>query len=390
MSTADRLFNRVIPHSEALWKRAGQEPTEVEIEPGHIARVVDFDIGIDKITEHKPQPFVDERGITIGKHIRHSIITSEGVDLEAMATLLDDRYQTGGEFFVSDSTAWFTDVDGYAAARDNEISATARVSHIRTGAEGTGHILPGPLEVLRLGATMIRSRKSTLVKSAQTDQAVVAKLAHRYSLPLLQYGVGDSQAGMRKFGAHHFAAKNGIPMGYMDIKAICAANKIELRDMPRVGKWFATEIIGGAAIVASMFLEDEAEDIEDTVSFNPNFIAAAIIGGTQSVAGGEAGVTAEWLPYDAMGHIVHYGKDGLAEHEVWKNILQNHPNIHHKVVPKGIHAHLLRRAAHTPQQERVVRYGEQLKLVRDYKAVDPLYVRGAESNKTQLKIASAS
>ena len=374
MGIVRRAYDEVIPDAETLWRRTGAQMREVEIEPGRVESVPHYSIGIDSIVAHKPEIFYDHCGDRIGRHIMHTIVTSDGVDHAANVTLLDNGHRTGADFFVSDSTAWFTDVNGYAAVRDNTIAEKVGVEVIRTGADASARMMGG-LDVMRLGSTVVKSRKASLAKSAEADQAMVAELAERYSLPLTQYGIGDSQAGMRKFMAQYHANQNGIPMEYMDIKALCAPDKLQVRDLKTAAQWMGTELIGGAAILAIMMLEDEAQDIMDTISLNPNFIVASIVGGTPSLAGGEAGASTAFVPSDAHGQLCHYGKDKLSRPPRWMELLRGHPNIHHKIVEKGIHAHLLRHVAHSAQTDRIMRFSEEKKAKQSVKRIDFEYVR---------------
>ena len=388
MSIVERAYNTVMPGHENIWKRSGATMLEVEIEPGRIERIPHHDIGVDTIIPHKPVEFTGENGRRIGRHIMHTVITSDGVDHSANLTIMDDRYRTSAPFFVSDSTALFTGVNGYAAVRDNEIAQRVGVDIVRTGADGSANLL-GPLDFMRVGATALRSRKSSLAKSAEADQAIVAKIAGMYSLPPVQYGIGDSQAGMRKLFAHYFAGRNGIDMAYMDVTAICAPDKLNLKDLPEVGLWTGTELLGGAAIIALMLLEDEAEDITETISLNPNFITATIIGALPSLASGEAGASTRFVPSTAAGHFCHYGNDRLSHPERWIELLSANEEIQHKIVDKGIHAHLLRKIGRTQKLGRIIRFDQEFKSHSSIHAINYKFVSKAETA-PDIKIAPAS
>lgn len=357
-----RAFDAFLPPAEELWERGGAELRDIEIEPGRTETVPFFDLEITNEKEISIEPFEAKRSrhhrVRVGRQVVKRFVLSDGVDRVARVIELDDKYRTGADVTVTDGTAWTTTIDGYAHDRARRIAQDAHLDVIQVGSEHSGTLLPYGLDVFRLGRTVCDARAISLAKSAQAEQLIVNKLTVDHGLASSQYAIGDSRGSMKTPGQYPYADYYGHEIVHMDTKAPCVPERLGVRDMPRVIRWFGREALGGAGVIAQLVAEGKATSLRGTTSLNPNFVASSVVGIMPALASGEAGRMADWVPRDAYGHVVVYGKDGLSPGDVWRDKWQQHPGIYIKVVPNKVHAHLLEGKAHDLQVGRIRRFSQ--------------------------------
>ncbi len=342
-------FEKVLPSNEVLERRAGAVWRDVEVDDGRYEEAPFFDgLDVDEIR------VVDERATKFGREVVLVVRTNDSIWRDIRLDLPDE---TDVDLVVTDGAAWTTDNDGYVRPRAHRVVERTGTPVIRIGAEHSGNQhLPYVDRLLSLPETFLTAQKTSLAKTAQSEELIIDQLTKNYELPRRQYVIGDSRAAMKALRQHIYAKAYGLELAYMDIKAPCVPDKLEVKDIPRFLTWMGTEVGLGSLALLSMIRQGHGGSIVSTLSGEPNFVLGSIVGAMPALAAGaEAN---QLLPRDARGHVVLYGHDGMSWPEVWKQRFEGHPHILTKHVRGGIHASLLNPASHMLQIGRIERYLE--------------------------------
>ena len=349
MNAFEKVYGSLLRSSEELWDAGGAVSVDGNGVP-------DFDLEIieNKLVHEKA--FRTHHRRTVGREAVRRLVTSDGID--RLVRVLDVDEPTGGEFVVTDGTAWTTTIDGYAGDRAKAIAAESRVPVIQVGSEHSSRRL-GLADGLRLPKTILEARGISLAKTAQSEQLIIGQLMDQYDLPHRQYAIGDSRGSMKTPGQFAYAERYGSEIAHFDVKAPCVPEKLELKDMPRFARWLQVEALGGVAVIAELARQGELGTLVGTTSINPNFIASSLIGIMPALASGEAGSMVDWVPREAHGHVVVYEKDGMSLSEQWDERWQDHQDVYIHHVGNKSHAHLLQQRAHLAQRARIQRFGRE-------------------------------
>lgn len=380
MKILEQGFEALFPSSSVLHRRGGAQDVEVEIDAGHTEVVPFFDLSIDSVRHIGEEP-IKARGRTIGYTVLEAVRLSDGIERGVRVNI---PYNLQGNFSVTDGAAFTTKNAGYGAHRAHEIVKTVDETVIQIDAEHSTRQLPLILEAARLPRTLQSARTISLAKSAQSEELIIDHIVEEYGLPEAHYVIGDSRKAMISLMQHVYASKLGNPIPYFDVKAPCIPDKMQHHEVPRFVRWGATEALGGAAVVAGLIRSGEFHTLKGTASLEPNFVLSSLIGIMPALA---AGADATHLvPRDANGHVVVYGRDGMSHGEKWQERFGEHPNVHVKKVPNGIHASLLDPKARRKQIGRIERFAEVFKWrggdAATFDEADRAYIRGGE---TQIK-----
>lgn len=346
---AHQTFNQLFPSPEELWERGGAEI---------IDDVPYFDLGLARPpyeVSSEPLTIKDRwRRRKIGeKTLLHYRLNDDIDRLVSVRTLDNPR----ADFLVTTSTAWTTTVEGYVGSRDDRIAKELGVQAVSVGAEFSAHDVPYGIDLLTDRRTIARSRSISLAKTAQSEQFIIADVARRFDLPHVQYGLGDSRGAMVKPGQTLYADMYDQSIMYTDIKAPCIPKQLEVQDLPKVAIWAGVETLGAAAVIGSLLKDKDVSLLKRTFDANPQALATCVTGIMPALMSGEAGRLVELAPNDMRGHVVLYGHDIVSLPHVWREIYKDKPSVALKDVPRGSHAHLLKR--NDLQVDRVGRASEE-------------------------------
>ena len=356
MSVAERAFNTVFPTADELWERGGAEIID------GIPYYTDLAIEGDP-TEIKTKDLFLKDGFRrrkIGSSALLGFTMNDGIDRLVSVRTLKDEYRSEADMIATTSTAWTTTVGGYTGRRDDRIAREAHIQTVTIGAEGS------------LNERMLDSSIAStisLAKSAQSEQAILARLSQDFGLSNNHFALGDSRGAMIKPAHSIYAPYYGNQVLFTDIKAPCVPDKLGPEDMPKVALWLAVEALGGAAVAASLFAERDLGLLLGTFDAHPRSFPTSVAGIMPALMSGEAGRLAEMAPNTMAGHVVLYGLDVLSSVDRWHQIYGPKFDMVTKNVPRGSHAHLLSRIG--LQVDRIVRAEASL---RTEGAMDTAYV----------------
>lgn len=355
---ARQTFDHLFPSAEELWQRGDATMLDTMIDEGHIEKVPFFDLEVTKLKTLDDEPFITRRGRHIGRTVLHRLDVN-GVDHMARAFVPSDEYRTEHDFTITSGAAWMTTIDGYAQDRSRKLFADTQMPVLQIGPPHSTKVLPFGLEFLRVPRTLKDATETSLARTAQIEQLAFAALSSMYDLPREQVAIGDSRDGNTTAGQYPYTHLYGASIIDFDNKGRCAPEKIELEDVPEFANWLADTVIGGVAVSICLAKEGQLGTLPGTTSFNPNFLASSLTGTMRALASGETRRMMDWVPKDAHGVDILYGRDDLSYPEIIKEAWAEHPNVHVKVVPKGNHASLLHPLAHTGRRKRMVERAQQ-------------------------------
>lgn len=357
---ARQTFNQLFPHAEELWEQGNATMLDMVVDEGKVEKVPFFDLEITRMKQLDEEPFITRRGRHIGRSVLHRIDVN-GVDHLARAFVPNDEYRTEHDFTITSGAAWMTTIDGYALDRSRKLFADTQMPVLQIGPPHSSKVLPFGLELLRVPKTLKDATETSLARTAQIEQLAFAALSSMYDLPHDQVPVGDSRDGNTTAGQYPYTHMYGASIVDFDNKGRCAPEKIELEDVPEFANWLADTVIGGLAVGICLAKEGQLGTLPGTTSFNPNFIASSLTGTMRALASGETGRMISWVPKDAHGIDILYGRDDLSHPEIITEAWSEHPNVHVKIVPKGNHASLLHPLAHTGRRKRMVERARQFR-----------------------------
>lgn len=356
MNTVSSVYDHLLPSAEELWSRTPHKLVSVPIDIDHSENIPFFDLSIDSFKELKHEALYTPQR-KIGYAVTSRVILNDGIDRAVRALVLDDDYRRDDDVTVTDGTAWFTTIDGYAGKRARAIAQLTHSNVIQIGSEHSAKILHSGLDVLRLTDTLRTMRTSSLAKTAQSEQLIIAEMTKRYGLSARQYAIGDSRGSMKVPGQIPYAQYYKHAIDYFDIKAPCIPERLGLRELPSVAHWFGQIAVQGSGVVARLVLEGDGKQLLSTGSLNPNFIASSIGGVMPTLASGEAGVMTSWVPRNQHGQVTLYNNDSMSRPESWEQLWGNHPNVSLRRHDRKGHLHLLENKAHKSQIERIRSFG---------------------------------
>jgi len=357
----DAAYNTTFPSVEELWERGGADV--VDGIPDFNVEVVGDPKILDE-TELYRWEGLKRRKIGAVTLLRYD--TSDGIDRLVSMRRLYDQYRSEADFITTTSTAWTTTVNGYAGRRDRRIALEAGIQTVSIGAEGSTN---------QQHLTRSMREGISLARSAQSEQAILARLSKDFDLSTQHYGLGDSRGGMLKPGHSIYAPMYGNTMLFTDIKAPCVPDKLNVKDLPKVALWLATEALGTLSVTASLARDSDLGVLLNTFDANPQAMKVALLGIIPELMSGERGRLAEAAPDDMNGHTVLYGHDILSPADRWLEIYSHKPDMFMKDVPEGRHAHLVTKIG--LQIARIMRAEE---LLATNQAFDDGYViRGIRS-----------
>jgi hypothetical protein len=349
----EKVFDHLLPPAEELWERGGATMIPYEKEDGPIEDRPFFDLEITNHDYKKPletEEFVTRRGRHIGRKVLHQIDVN-GVDHLVRAYIPDgDREDT--DITITSGAAWFTTIGGYAEDRANKLFADNSQAVLQVGSPHSGTQLPGPLEWLRVPETVNEAYQTSLARTAQIEQYLFAVVSDLYGLSKHQIAIGDSRDSMTTPGQYLYAPEYGADIVTFDNKARCGITRLDMKDLPQVGTWALTTLVGGIAVSACLAKEGQLHVLAGTTSLNPNFMASTLTGTLRSLASGEGGTMIGWVPKDAAGIDIIYGHDAMSNVDEVREAWDDHPNVYVKLVKGGTHASLLHPLAHSGRRKR--------------------------------------
>lgn len=378
MKILEQGFNTLFPAASVLHQRGGASDVEVEIEPGRTETVPFFDLTIEDVRKVGEEP-IKVKGREVGFTAVRAYRLSDNIERE---TRVNVPYDLNNDFTVTDGAAWTTKNAGYGTHRAHRIVAKPNApAVIQVDAEHSTRQLPLLLEALRLPSTVRSALTISLPKSAEAEELIIDDVMREYGLPQDHYVIGDSRKAMISLWQYVYAAKQGNPIRYLDVKAPCIPDKMQHHELPQFVRWGATEILGGVAVFANLLRDGELHTLRGTASLEPNFVVSSLVGVMPALAAGSDAT--HLIPKDADGHVVVYGRDSMSRAERWQELFAEHSNMHVKKVPRGSHANLLDPKARNKQVERIERFGEVMQWrggdVSGLSDADRVYIRrGAE------------
>lgn len=352
---SEKVFDHLLPPAQELWERGGATMVAYENDDGSIEDRPFFDLEItNKDTYKKPledDEFITHRGRPIGRKVLHQIDVN-GVDHLVRAYIPDgDREDT--DITITSGAAWFTTIEGgYAEDRSNKLFADNSQALLQASSPHSGKELPGPLEWLRVPETVAEARQTSLARTAQIEQYLFAAVSDLYGLSKHQLAIGDSRDSMTTPGQYLYAPQYGADIVTFDNKARCGINRLDMKDLPQVGTWALTTLVGGIAVSVCLAKEGQLHMLSGSTSLNPNFMASSLTGTLRSLTSGEAGTMIDWVPKDAGGIDIIYGHDSMSIADEVRDAWDDHPNVYVKLVKGGTHASLLHPLAHTGRRRR--------------------------------------
>lgn len=350
----EKVFDHLLPPAEELWERGGATMVAHRNDDGSIEDRPFFDLEITNADTYKKplgvEEFVTKRGRHIGRKVLHQIDVN-GIDHLVRAYIPDgDREDT--DITITSGAAWFTTIGGYAEDRANKLFADNSQAVLQVGSPHSGQELPGPLEWLRVPETVNEAYQTSLARTAQIEQYLFAAVSDLYGLSRHQIAIGDSRDSMTTPAQYLYAPEYGADIVTFDTKARCVTSRLEMKDLPQVGTWALTTLMGGIAVSVCMAKEGQLHVLPGTSSLNPNFLASTVTGTMRSLVSGEAGIAMGWVPKDAAGIDIIYGHDSMSNVEEVRDAWNNHPDVYVKLVNGGTHASLLHPLAHTGRRRR--------------------------------------
>ncbi len=357
---ARQTFDHLFPSPEELWQRGGAIMLDTVIDEGHIEQVPFFDLEITKVRTLDDEPFITKRGRKLGRSVLHRIDVN-GVDHLARAFVPADELRTDHDFTITSGTAWMTTIDGYALDRSRKLVADTHMPLLQVGPPHSSHALPRPLELLRVPRTIREANETSLARTAQTEQLVFAALSSMYDLPRTQVAIGDSRDSNTTAGQYAYMKHYESDIIAFDNKGRCAPEKVNFENLPEFANWLADTTIGGVAVSLCLAKQGQLASLRGSASLNPNFIASSLTGTMRALASGETRRMLDWVPKDARGIDILYGRDDLSHPDIITEAWQGHPNVVVKVVPNGTHASLLHPLAHAGRRKRMVHRAEQFR-----------------------------
>lgn len=327
MNIVEAAYNSAFPTADELWTRGRATVTD---------GIPDFGIEVvgdpDVIDEKELYRRKDWRSQKVGSAMLLRYDTSDGIDRLVSIRRLDDQFRSDADFITTTSTAWTTTVNGYAGRRDRRIALETGIQTVSIGAEGSTN--------QQYLSRDIREAIS-LAKSAQSEQAILARVSKDFDLPTLHYGLGDSRGAMLKPGHAIYAPMYGNEVLFTDIKAPCVPDKLEAHDLPKVALWLGVEALGAAGVSLSLAKDSDLGLVFGTFDASPKSVQAAALGIMPALMSGEAGRLAELAPDGMLGHVVLYGHDILSSADRWHEIYEPKPGMYLKDIAHGSHAHLI-------------------------------------------------
>lgn len=353
-----QTYDSLFPSDEELWDRGRATMVDKVIDEGHIEQVPFFDLEVTKLKTLDDEPFITKHGRHLGRTVLHRIDIN-GVDHLARAFIPDDEYRSDHDFTITSGTAWMTTIDGYALDRSRKLVADTQMPLLQIGSPHSTRVLPRGLEFLRVPRTIYEAAETSLARTAQTEQLAFAALSSMYDLPRQQVPIGDSRDGNTTTGQYAYMHDYGAEIIAFDNKGRCAPEKVNFEDLPEFADWLADTILGGIAVSLSLAKDGQLRSLPGSTTLNPNFLASSLTGTMRALASGETLRMMRWVPKDARGIDILYGKDDMSHPDIIEEAWSEHPNVHVKVVPNGNHASLLHPLAHAGRRARMVERAHQ-------------------------------
>ncbi len=359
---ARQTFDHFFPSPEELWQRGDATMIDTVIDQGHIEEVPFFDLEITKLQQLDDEPFITRRGRKIGRSVLYRLDVN-GIDHRARAFVPDDAYRTDHDFTITSGTAWMTTIDGYALDRSRKLFADTQMPVLQVGPPHSATVLPRGLEVLRVPKTLKEASQTSLARTAQIEQLAFAVLSSLHDLPREQVAIGDSRDSNTTPGQYAYMGHYGATIIDFDNKARCAPEGVDFDRLPEVANWLADTVLGSVAVGLCLTKQGSLSSLRGTSSLNPNFLASSLTGTMRALSSGETLRMIDWVPQDAHGVDVLYGRDDMSHPDVIIDAWSSHRNVDIKLVPNGTHASLLHPLAHAGRRKRMV---ERAKQYRDH------------------------
>lgn len=264
--------NVIAPAPETLWERGDATMRLVEIDPGRYEEVPFYDIEIAHHGQEHEEPMLDENEQDIGKKITQTIVTSDGIDRATRVFLPHDRQN---DFIVQLTTPWLTSIDGHNSEGVAEtISRELGVAVVLIGAEHSARKHRFPLDIMRLGHTIVQSHGISLAKTAQSCQLITADLCKRHGLSRNIVKTGESRGGMEADGEYVYADLYGNKIVYQDTTAKCLPDRVfsEGSETDKLIHFPGSELVGVAYVTAKVVKERAAKKYLGTLMYQPKFL----------------------------------------------------------------------------------------------------------------------
>lgn len=390
MSKADEIFSKLFPSAEELWEMGDARMVESVDDNGRSTLRPFFDLGEPEILSSEYKPFVTKKSRRDLGIVASHVVEVDGIDYATRAFVPHDKLLGNAALTITSGTAWTTTIDGYPEDRSIKLFADNVQPVLQVGPPHSGSRSLSPKELLRVPETLREARTASLAHAAQVEQSIFAMLSERYGLPMRQLPIGDSRDSNTTPGQYAYADYYGATIVGFDTKARCAPDRITLADVPEFLSWLSSTAIGGVAVGACLLKDGQLGSLAGTTSFNPNFLASNMTGTMRALASGETGQMISWVPRAAHGTDVLYGRDSLSRVEQIRELWNEHPNVHVKVVPRGTHAALLHPLAHKGRRERIRSFVEEYcRTSGDLDAMNWRRIHGIKED-PQLSAANAA
>lgn len=362
MSAMETVRSAIAPRHEDLWHRAGAKEEFVEIEPGHTEIVPFFDARVDqsRSVAHEPEPVLDRLHRQVGEMHHYDIVLEDGVDRSARVYLPQESDRSDSPFMIHMDTPWFTSTKGHNNRIAEIFMQEIGVPVVVVGPEYSTTQGRLPRELARLAQTAMGSTSISLSRSAEGSMAIASHLAAEHELPRSIVKVGESRGAMLAMGERPYAEANDLEILYYDVTDPCVAQRVlqQRGDVLKLARWPLKEAVGSLAVAAALLPHGGLTHKIGTVSTNPNFLVAAMMGVGPALLSGEAGEFPYRVPTDAGIHIVNFKRNTMADASVWREKFEMHENFE-LVELKGPHMGLAYPSVQRHVVERIKRFDEE-------------------------------
>lgn len=344
MNPFERVYGAIAPDPEERWERGGATMKQIEIDIGRYADVPFFDLEIAQVEDEKSGAIIGSGGKTVGEYGTFSIKTSDGIDRTARLYVPDDAHLKTDAVTGHADTAWITTITGHNDYAMSKFVEETGMPFLIVGAEHGTNQLPYPYELLRVPATLERSKTISLAKSAQSSQLITAHIRDRYGLSGKIIKTGESRGAMLAPGHFPYADLYGNEIIYSDVTAPCVPRKLlsERADWMRLARWPGSEIVGTLAVGLMLAKQKALKRQVGTVTLNPNFLTSNFFGVGPALFSGEAGRFADWTPLTAAMYISTFKNDTVSRPDVWRELYEAHDNVYIREHKSGTHMTLAR------------------------------------------------
>lgn len=162
------------------------------------------------------------------------------------------------------TTPWLTSIDGHNSEGVAEtIARELGVAVVLIGAEHSARKHRFPLDIMRIGRTIVQTHGISLAKTAQSCQLITADICKRFDLPTNIVKTGESRGGMEADGEYIYANLYGNKIIYQDTTAKCLPDRVfsEGSESDKLLQFPGSELIGVGFVTAKVIRERAAKKI---------------------------------------------------------------------------------------------------------------------------------